>query len=68
MTFLAAILGAGGAIASHGSGGGGVQIELWQAINLVGAPMLAVLFARPVIDDLVAWFGSRSDKEGSREL
>ncbi len=32
-----------------------MQIELWQVINLVGAPLLAVLFAQPVIDDVRAW-------------
>lgn len=61
ITSLAAIVYAVGAIPSHASGSGGMQIELWQAINLIGAPLLAVLFARPVIDDLVAWFGSRSE-------
>jgi len=56
---LVAIVNAGGAFAgTHGADGGGVQIELWQAINLIGAPLLAVLFARPVIDDIVAWLGS----------
>ena len=57
MTPVAAIIAAGGAFnAAHGGdASGGLQIELWQVINLVGAPMLAVLFARPVIDDLRAW-------------
>ena len=59
MTLLAAIVGAGGGIAVHASSDGGLRIELWQAINLLGAPLLAMLFAGPVIDDLVAWFGSR---------
>jgi hypothetical protein len=30
-------------------------------INLVGAPVLAVLFARPVIDDIRAWLNSDRD-------
>jgi hypothetical protein len=59
LMLLAAIICAGGALQSHVSGSGGMQIELWQAINLVGAPLLAVLFAQPVIEDLAAWFGSR---------
>jgi hypothetical protein len=61
MPLLAEIITVGGTLASHTADSSGVQIELWQAINLVGAPMLAVLFARPVIDDLVAWFTSRSE-------
>ena len=58
---LAALIAAGGAFAgTHGAdSSSGVQIELWQAINLIGAPLLAVLFARPVIDDLKAWLASR---------
>ena len=60
---LAQIVAAGAAFAGHAGGGtGGVQIQLWQIINLVGAPLLAVLFARPVIDDLKAWLGS--DRSG----
>ena len=60
---LATVVAAGGAFASHAaSSGGGAQIELWQVINLVGAPLLAVLFARPVIDDLRAWHASRHEQ------
>jgi hypothetical protein len=36
----------------------GVSLEPWQVINLVGAPLLALLFMAPVIDDLKAWLGS----------
>jgi len=36
-----------------------MHIELWQAINLVGAPVLALLFARPVIEDLRDWWAAR---------
>jgi len=32
-----------------------VHLELWQVINLLGAPMLAIIFAQPVIDDIRAW-------------
>ena len=57
---LEVLITAGGAFAgAHGAdSSGGVQIELWQVINLIGAPLLAVVFARPVIDDLKAWLGS----------
>src|SRR5947208_5283306 len=53
---LSAMIAAGGAFAGTQTGNGSsVQIELWQVINLVGAPLLAVLFAQPVIDDVRAW-------------
>ena len=59
---LAAIVVAGGVFTTpHDETSGGLQIELWQAINLIGAPLLAILFARPVIDDLRAWFATRND-------
>jgi hypothetical protein len=61
MLTLAAIIVAGGVYTAHGNASTGLQIELWQAINLIGAPLLAVLFARPVIDDLRAWYASRRD-------
>lgn len=64
MGIFETIVVAGGALPGHaGSGSAGAQIALWQVINLVGAPLLAVLFARPVIDDLKAWFASR-EKNG----
>jgi hypothetical protein len=37
---------------------GGVTLEAWQVINLIGAPLLALLFLRPVLDDLSAWWRS----------
>jgi len=37
---------------------GGVRLEAWQVINLVGAPLLALLFMAPVIDDLKGWLAS----------
>ena len=44
---------------THGTDtSGGTTLELWQVINLVGAPLLAVIFARPVVDDLRAWLSS----------
>lgn len=47
------------------SGSGDVHLELWQLINLIGAPLLALLFAQPVIDDLAAWIStSRSTDRG----
>ena len=48
---------------TQGAGAGSVQIELWQVINLLGVPMLALLFAQPVIDDLKAWISSARDTE-----
>jgi hypothetical protein len=36
----------------------GVTLEAWQLINLIGAPLLALLFLRPVIDDVAAWWSS----------
>jgi len=60
---LAQIVAAGGAFRRpRRRWDGREQIQLWQIINLVGAPLLAVLFARPVIDDLKAWLGS--DRSG----
>lgn len=57
---IIAIVAAGGAMPGHSDAAStGAQIELWQVINLVGAPLLAILFARPVIDDLRAWLASR---------
>lgn len=62
---FATVIAAGGAFATHASNsGGGAQIELWQVINLIGAPMLAVLFVRPVIDDIRAWHASRREEAG----
>jgi len=59
---LSAIIAAGGAFAGTQTGNGSsVQIELWQVINLIGAPLLAILFARPVIDDIRAWRASRRE-------
>lgn len=60
---LGTIVAAGGAFTAHSAGAsGGAQIELWQVINLIGAPLLAVLFARPVIDDLRAWRAERREE------
>ena len=58
---LAAIFAAAGAYGGTHTGGDatGPQLELWQVINLIGAPTLAVMFARPVIDDIKAWLTSR---------
>jgi len=61
---LGTIVAAGAAFTGHSGGGsGGLQIELWQVINLVGAPLLAVLFAQPVFDDLKAWFASERNRD-----
>jgi hypothetical protein len=57
---LAALLAIANTFAGpHGAtSGGGVYLEPWQVINLVGAPLLALLFLRPVVDDLKAWISS----------
>lgn len=36
----------------------GGSIERWQLTNLVGGPLLAMMFARPVVDDLRSWIVS----------
>lgn len=38
---------------------GGPTLEVWQVINLIGAPLLALIFVRPVIDDLKGWWAAR---------
>ncbi|HET9781560.1 MAG TPA: hypothetical protein VFR33_07250 [Candidatus Dormibacteraeota bacterium] len=38
---------------------GGPTLEPWQVINLIGAPLLALIFVRPVIDDLKGWWAAR---------
>jgi hypothetical protein len=64
VTLLHAIVAAGAYPGAHtGDASGGMQIELWQVINLVGAPLLAVLFARPVIDDVRAWVRSLREND-----
>jgi len=35
-----------------------LNLEAWQVINLIGAPLLALLFVAPVIDDLKEWLAS----------
>jgi hypothetical protein len=61
---FAAILAVGVYTGPHtGDPSGSLQIELWQVINLIGAPLLAVLFARPVIDDVRAWIRSFNDPD-----
>lgn len=40
------------------SGSAQTHLEVWQVINLIGAPLLALLFAQPVIDDLKSWIRS----------
>jgi hypothetical protein len=48
----------------HGpSSTGGVTLEPWQVINLIGAPLLALLFLRPVLDDVAAWWSSLREHE-----
>ena len=56
---LTSVVGIAGKHVSTAGGGGNAHIELWQAINLIGAPMLAMIFAGPVIDDVKAWWAAR---------
>jgi hypothetical protein len=58
LAFLTYAFSVAGQHVTSGSGGE-VHIELWQAINLIGAPLLALLFARPVIEDLQSWWAAR---------
>jgi hypothetical protein len=37
----------------------GPSLEPWQVINLIGAPLLALIFVGPVIDDLKRWWAAR---------
>jgi hypothetical protein len=61
---LHGILAAGAYAGPHvADAAGGMQIELWQVINLIGAPLLAVLFARPGIDDVRAWLRSMHETD-----
>jgi len=39
-----------------------VHLELWQVINLLGTPLLAIIFAGPVIDDVRAWLTRPDDR------
>lgn len=56
---------AGSVVGQHSTTHAGAALNLapWQVINLVGAPALALLFARPVVDDVKAWLRSLSDRE-----
>jgi hypothetical protein len=61
MTFplmLAAAHGGHAATVAHGS----ASIEPWQLINLVGAPLLALMFAGPVVDDVRNWIVSLRER------
>jgi hypothetical protein len=45
---------------------GGVTVEAWQVINLIGAPLLAIMFAQPVVDDVKAWITSLREEQAPR--
>ena len=57
MLFAAALY----AIVIHGGSGSGstASLELWQVINLVGVPLLALMFLPMALEDLSAWIRSR---------
>lgn len=46
------------------TGNSDVSLQLWQVINLIGAPMLALLFLPAVVEDLRMWI--RSLREDDR--
>jgi hypothetical protein len=58
LAFLTSVSSVAGQRVTSGSAGD-PHIELWQAINLIGAPLLALLFAGPVIEDLQSWWAAR---------
>ena len=35
------------------------NLELWQVINLIGAPLLALMFLPMALEDFSAWIRSR---------
>jgi len=64
-TEVALLIAAGGSFAGiHGasSGSSTLHLELWQVINLLGTPLLAMIFAGPVIDDVRAWLARPDDR------
>lgn len=56
--FTSAAQGGHIAAVAHGS----ASIEPWQLINLVGAPLVALMFVGPVVDDVRSWIGSLRDQ------
>jgi hypothetical protein len=42
-----------------------VSLELWQVVNLIGAPALALMFLPPVVEDLRNWFRSLRNESDS---
>jgi hypothetical protein len=42
--------------------GSTVELQLWQIVNLIGTPLLALLFLPPVIEDIQTWLRSRGDR------
>lgn len=49
-----------------GQGGAG-EVQLWQVINLVGAPLAAVLLLPPIIDDLERWWRGRAEERAEAD-
>jgi hypothetical protein len=43
-----------------------VNLQLWQVVNLVGAPLAAVLLLPPVVADLERWWHGRGEAERDR--
>lgn len=59
LAILTAVVAIASKHVTRAGGGGDVHLELWQAINLIGVPLLALIFAQPVIDDVKAWWAAR---------
>jgi hypothetical protein len=61
--FIATLTQFAGQPLPSGSSQGELHLELWQIINLIGAPVLALMFLQPVIEDLRAWIRARRSQE-----
>ncbi len=46
------------AAAAHGA----FAVQLWQVINLIGAPLVAIMFVGPVVEDVRSWISSLRDR------
>ncbi len=42
--------------------GGAVNVQPWQLVNLVGAPLAAILLLPPILDDLERWWRGRAEE------
>ncbi len=49
-----------------GADASGSQWELWQLVNLVGAPLVALLFLPVLLEDLARWRRARREVRVNR--